>query len=111
MELYIGGFSQDKFETVKKIHPEEFIWNDFHLFVKEKILLGMGREEIERAAFEKIASEKIEAVIADELGCGIVPMERNERIFRETTGRVLCTIAAESEKVFRVVCGICQRLK
>lgn len=45
-------------------------------------------------------------IIIDEIGCGIVPMEKNERIWRENVGRCGCIIAANSEKVIRIVCGI-----
>jgi len=45
-------------------------------------------------------------VIIDEIGCGIVPIERSERVWRENVGRCGCIIAANSDKVIRVVCGI-----
>ena len=45
-------------------------------------------------------------IIIDEIGCGIVPMEKSERLWRENVGRCGCIIASHSEKVIRVVCGI-----
>jgi adenosyl cobinamide kinase/adenosyl cobinamide phosphate guanylyltransferase len=45
-------------------------------------------------------------IIIDEIGCGIVPMEKSERVWRENAGRCGCIIAACSEKVIRMVCGI-----
>ena len=42
----------------------------------------------------------------DEIGCGIVPMEKSERVWRENAGRCGCIIAANSVKVIRIVCGI-----
>ena len=45
-------------------------------------------------------------IIMDEIGCGIVPMEKSERVWRENAGRYGCIIAANSVKVIRIVCGI-----
>ena len=50
-------------------------------------------------------------VILREIGCGIVPMEREERLFRETVGRCGCMLAAYSDTVIRMVCGIPTVLK
>ena len=45
-------------------------------------------------------------IIIDEIGCGIVPMEKGERIWRENVGRCGCIIASASDQVIRIVCGI-----
>ena len=45
-------------------------------------------------------------IITNEIGCGIVPMEKSERVWRENVGRCGCIIAANSDKVIRIVCGI-----
>ncbi len=50
-------------------------------------------------------------VVTQELGCGVVPMEREDRSWRERSGRVGCAIAAVSREVIRVQCGIPQQLK
>lgn len=50
-------------------------------------------------------------VIADEIGCGIVPVDAFEREYRETAGRLIQRLAAESGAVYRVVCGIGNRIK
>ena len=59
----------------------------------------------------ELAGELIRAnpelvVITDEIGCGIVPMDAGERIYRECAGRVCTELAAFSGKVYRVSCGI-----
>ena len=48
---------------------------------------------------------------ADEIGMGIVPVDRNERDFRETCGRTLCLAAQMADEVWRVICGIGERIK
>ena len=50
-------------------------------------------------------------LITDEIGYGIVPVDRMEREYREQTGRVCTHLAAYSEKVYRVMCGIGQVIK
>lgn len=50
-------------------------------------------------------------VICDELGCGVVPMDYEDRAWRERTGRLLCDLAAKATRVDRVFCGIPMRLK
>jgi adenosylcobinamide kinase/adenosylcobinamide-phosphate guanylyltransferase len=50
-------------------------------------------------------------VIMDEVGYGIVPMERSERDYREAAGRAGQMLAAEADQVYRVVCGIAQCIK
>ena len=48
---------------------------------------------------------------ANEIGMGIVPVDRKERDFRETCGRTLCLAAQLSDEVWRVICGIGERIK
>lgn len=45
-------------------------------------------------------------IIADEIGGGIIPFGKEERLWREETGRALCVLAKFSETVIRVTCGI-----
>lgn len=45
-------------------------------------------------------------VISDEIGSGIIPMEKSDRIWREETGRACCVIAGHSSTVVRMCCGI-----
>ncbi len=50
-------------------------------------------------------------ILANELGCGIVPVDAQDRAWREMCGRVNTQIAALSEQVYRVICGIGVRIK
>lgn len=50
-------------------------------------------------------------VIANEVGAGVVPIVKEERLFREAVGRALCIVAQKSESVTRCVCGIGVRIK
>ena len=50
-------------------------------------------------------------VIGREIGCGVVPMDAALRLRRETYGRTLQALARQSERVFRIFCGIGEALK
>ena len=50
-------------------------------------------------------------VVSDEVGSGVVPMSKEERLWREAVGRALCVVAEHAESVTRVMCGIGVRLK
>ena len=50
-------------------------------------------------------------IISNEVGYGLVPVEEEQRRYRETAGRVNCLLAKQAEQVIRVSCGIGMRLK
>lgn len=45
-------------------------------------------------------------LVTNELGYGVVPIDKFDRDYREKTGRICCEIAKEAREVHRVVCGI-----
>ena len=61
------------------------------------------------ALTEELALKDI--VIADEIGCGVVPLDKSERVWRERAGRLACMLADRADTVMRVVCGCPQILK
>lgn len=76
---------------------------DFQLFIRR--VLSSGDSPMELA--ERLAAENPEIIIiTDEIGAGIIPIEREERIWRETVGKVCCFLAERSEIVVRICCGI-----
>ena len=52
-----------------------------------------------------------EAVICDEVGCGVVPLERADRERREAIGRLCCQLAKQAQAVYRLQCGLAMLLK
>jgi hypothetical protein len=50
-------------------------------------------------------------VICDEIGAGLVPLERFEREWRDLVGRTCCKLAERSDEVWRIFCGLPQRIK
>lgn len=50
-------------------------------------------------------------VIATDISCGVVPVDATLRAWREACGRLNAQLTARSEAVWRVFCGIGERLK
>ena len=50
-------------------------------------------------------------VICTDLSQGVVPVEAELRAWREMCGRMMIYLAAEAEEVYRIFCGIPQKLK
>ena len=116
MEFIVGGKAQGKLDYVLKKYglteeqvcdgavctPEELAAapavNHFHEFIR--------RFPESRPLFRRDA-----AVICDEVGCGVVPVNAEERFWRDAVGRAGCRAAAEADSVVRIVCGIAIPLK
>lgn len=50
-------------------------------------------------------------LICDEVGCGVTPLDRTDRTWREAVGRTCCRLAERAEAVYRVRCGLGVRIK
>lgn len=125
--LVIGGACQGKTEWVRTTFPEYknisvedlltenregrtkgFIClNQFHLCMRQ----WMNEDKNYEEALNFIVSNPSWLIIADEVGNGIVPIDKFERKWREETGRALCKIAKEADVVYRIYCGIPEKIK
>ncbi len=73
----------------------------FHEYIRRMMKTGQD------FSMERLKRENPEVVlVTNELGYGVVPVDRFDREYREKTGRVCCQIAKEATQVHRVVCGI-----
>lgn len=119
--LVVGGAFQGKTEFVKnkwKIDESEIynsniidesiknyrVINNFNEIIKNYI----NNSEY---AMNLIMQSSIEIIIADEIGCGVVPVDKNKRILREQISRSICEAAKCCSEVYRVYCSIGQRIK
>ena len=50
-------------------------------------------------------------VVSDLVGCGVIPVDPQEERYREAVGRLQVKLAEQAEEVWRVTCGIPERLK
>jgi len=85
-----------------------YILDHFEAMVWELLQLGIDPEKVTEDLL-KCCPDLI--LITDEIGSGIIPMEREKREYRELHGRLCCRLAREAEEVYRVVCGIAVRIK
>lgn len=76
---------------------------DFHLFLRRL----MEQQEDPAVFYEELAKENPGILlISNEIGYGIVPLDRFERDWREASGRICCLAAQQSDSVIRVIAGI-----
>ena len=121
MKLIVGGAYQGKKEAAcrlfgcqtadfidgKDCAPEELrscsaIYN-FHEYIFRCMQEGTPVNDIP-AVLQRENPEIL--IITDEVGYGVVPIEKTMRDFREQVGRICCQLAEISEVVVRVVAGM-----
>ncbi len=126
MELYIGGAAQGKLSYVlaaRKLKMQDVAdGRDFSLELFENIKILNHFESYVRRVMEAGRDPETAAgllaehnpeliVISDEIGGGIIPCDPFERAWRENTGRILCSYAAQAVHFERIICGVGQILK
>lgn len=126
MIMITGGAFQGKKECLKHLFkiPETEILNgaeccfedtftaaaiaDYHELVRRLISEKTGVIEFT----EKLCRENPNVIITiNEIGCGIIPIEKSERIYREEVGKAGCVIASNCDTVLRVFCGVFEAIK
>ena len=106
------GFSDEEILNGENCSPEAVFSAkciaDYQLIIKRLL-----EENADVQAFtERLCKENPNAVvIINEIGAGIIPLEKSDRIWREETGRAGCLIARNSGEVIRLVCGITTIIK
>ena len=50
-------------------------------------------------------------LIADDVFCGVVPIDPLERAWREETGRFIVALSRKADNVYRLFCGLSMQLK
>ncbi|MDE6036291.1 MAG: bifunctional adenosylcobinamide kinase/adenosylcobinamide-phosphate guanylyltransferase [Ruminococcus sp.] len=108
MIFVTGGAYQGKKDFVLKHFSNHDIINNYHIIIKN--LISENADPIKYT--ENIIYENKDIVIImNEIGCGIVPVDREERFWREICGKCGCIIAENADIVVRVTCGIGTAIK
>ena len=63
------------------------------------------------SAFAQDLANRYPVIVVTEVGCGIVPLDPQERRQREAAGRLNCFLASAADSVIRLYCGIPSVLK
>ena len=108
MILIVGGEGAGKRNFARRLGytdgemADGILDGDPVIFHTEKLTMAdpESASDLSRALAEK------EVVICNEVGCGIIPVEPQERRGREATGRLCILLAQQAEAVVRMVCGI-----
>lgn len=119
MEMIIGGAYQGKAAYAKEQYPD-LNWVSGELVSESELMTAQGvldfqkyiRRELKEDREVSDLAERIISVnpklviVSQEVGYGVVPVDAFDRKYREAVGRVCTKLAAYSNKVTRVVCGI-----
>ena len=87
------------------------IWYEVDSYIRRMAFTGLSIEDMTEKCIKLIDGFCPEIVIINEVGAGVIPMDKTENNFREAVGRVSVYAANKSEKVYRVVCGIRTEIK
>ena len=115
MDLIVGGIAQGKREYCRRQYGAACFSAPGTL--EGRFVCGLEtlirREGEDALALVEAYLERVPdaVLICDEVGCGIVPLDREEREYRDRVGRICQRLAARAEHVVRVVCGIGEVLK
>lgn len=100
--LIVGAAGQDKASFAAGCLD---VLDNAHIVIRGMMKAGNSHEEILAVLLAH------EAVVCDEIGGGVVPVDAFERLWREESGRLCCDLARHAATVVRVVCGLPQTLK
>lgn len=124
MILISGGAWQGKLEFAKRTYQlsqeDIFTCTDTHIDLSKPCIYRLeeytfaciqaGLDPME--PFQNLNPRQNHTIfICQDIFCGVVPMERQLRLWRDATGKLCQYLAGEAEAVYRVYCGLEQRLK
>ena len=108
MILIVGGEGAGKRDFAKSLGYRDADMADACMD-ERPVIFHVERLVLERpeAADELYgALLKKEIVICNEVGSGIIPIDKTERLGREAVGRLCVQLARQAEAVVRLVCGL-----
>lgn len=107
MILVVGGKSAGKREFVKK----HYGYTDADIApaaIDERPVVcsaqDLAGKQDANLLCKKLLEKKV--VICDEVGSGVVPLDPQQRQWREAAGRLCCALAEQAEAVIRIYYGI-----
>ena len=114
MVLIVGGMAQGKLAFARRELGVD-AWSD-GVIGKENCIYNLHRAlrnqpEADDLLERWLTENPNGIVICDEVGCGVVPMDREDRSWRERVGRTCCALAERADKVVRLYCGIPSMIK
>ncbi len=110
--MLTGGRAQGKTAFAESRFPGAKLLDNYQCEVQRQLLAGQDPvKEAEKTMTALRRESGSTVIIIEEMGCGIVPLEREMRRYRDCNGRVACRIAAEADEVYRIFAGIGEKIK
>ena len=111
MELIIGGIGQGKLRYALASSGLDEAAVTYDPTVPRPIFAGLETwlktHDDPMPALEALIAACPEVrILCAEVGSGVVPMDKGERVWRERVGRTCCHLAEAACKVTRLYCGI-----
>lgn len=126
MIFIIGGSYQGKLDFAKEkyalsdsdiqkctIETDSIDFSKRCIAYIDHFALNRVRAEIEPADIfkESIECLKNSILIANDVSCGVVPVDADLRAWREACGRMNNYLARQADEIWRLFCGIPQKIK
>ena len=105
MILIIGGAYQGKTAYAKQTYGLQ----DADIFTCEGLALDPAARCVRH--LERFALACVQAGKEPADSCGVVPIDPEQRAWREAVGRMNAMLAARAERVTRIFCGLPMELK
>ena len=104
MILIVGAQASGKSTFAKTLADEDDI-----IFDAQELLPRKEGVAASYALLEELRAKRV--VTVAEVGCGVHPLDREERDWRDAVGRMQSKLAAQATCVVRMCCGIPQVIK
>lgn len=109
MILIFGGAYQGKLAyALERFNVTE---NDVYRIDKWILELVQADINVEETVQKFINDNPDAIVICSDISCGVVPIDAEQRKWREAVGRSLAMLSRKSDEVIRMFCGIPTRIK
>lgn len=103
--LYLGGSGEDKAALARHFHGTDApLLKDLHLRVRACLEQGGDPAALLPGLLGQV-------VTCDEVGCGVIPLDKADRQWRDAVGQLCTALAAQADLVVFVTCGLPQVLK
>jgi len=123
MILVTGGIYQHKLDFIYEkfeLTEEDVCFAENNIDYNKKVIYKLNnlircwneeKKDINSELAVLIENCKEKIIVMDNVGSGIIPIEKNTCDLREIIGRAGCKLAENSVEVYNVLCGIGMKIK
>ena len=124
MIIILGGTYQGKLDYARRHYAAVSVYRctaslpeiDFSADIVDSlhnVVLAQIRTDVDSIDYlgKHIEQLRSKIIICDDISCGVVPVDSEMRLWRETVGRVLTLLCDKADEVIRVYYGLGTKLK